>query len=91
MTIGLFPEVPLDKVKSVGNAAGTGARMSLISGEKREEERDILNKLRYIELATYDTFQDEFVSAMNLPHKDISLFSETMKKVYAPIPVKNNR
>ncbi|RZN50605.1 DUF4445 domain-containing protein [archaeon] len=91
MTIGLFPEVPLDKVKSVGNAAGTGARMSLISGVKREEEREILEKLRYIELATHDTFQDEFVSAMNLPHKDISLFSETMKKVYAPIPVKNNR
>lgn len=86
MTIGLFPEAPLEKVKSVGNAAGTGARMSLISKEKRQEEKEILRKLRYVELATHSTFQDQFVDAMNMPHKDLSLFKNTMKNVSAPIP-----
>lgn len=86
MTIGLFPEVPMEKVMSVGNAAGTGARVSLISREKRDEEKVILDKLSYVELATHSTFQKHFVSAMNFPHKDLSLFPETMKHVYAPIP-----
>jgi uncharacterized 2Fe-2S/4Fe-4S cluster protein (DUF4445 family) len=86
MTIGMFPEVPLDKVFSVGNAAGTGARYSLISKTKREEEKEILRKLTYVELATHNTFQRQFVQAMNFPHKDLSLFPETMKHVYAPIP-----
>ncbi|MBN1786615.1 MAG: DUF4445 domain-containing protein [Candidatus Methanofastidiosa archaeon] len=86
MTIGLFPEVPLEKVKSVGNAAGTGARMSLISKEKRDEEKEILRKLKYVELATHSTFQDQFVDAMNMPHKDLSLFPRVMKNVSAPIP-----
>jgi len=86
MTIGLFPEVPLDKIKSVGNAAGTGARLSLVSREKRDEEREILKKLRYVELATHDTFQNQFVDAMNLPHKDLSLFKNVMRNVSAPIP-----
>jgi len=86
MTIGLFPEVPLEKVKSVGNAAGTGARMSLLSKDKREEEKEILNKLRYVELATHSTFQTQFVEAMNFPHKDLSLFKNVMKNVSAPIP-----
>ncbi|MHC1604381.1 MAG: ASKHA domain-containing protein [Candidatus Methanofastidiosia archaeon] len=86
MTIGLFPEVPLEKIKSVGNAAGTGARVSLMSQAKRKEENEILKKLKYVELATEDSFQEEFVAAMNFPHSDLSLFSHTMKKIYAPIP-----
>ncbi|MHC1598387.1 MAG: ASKHA domain-containing protein [Candidatus Methanofastidiosia archaeon] len=88
MTIGLLPEVPMDKVKSVGNAAGSGARVSLISKDKREEEKDILKKLNYIELATHDSFQDQFVSAMNFPHSDLSLFKNVMKNVYTPLPLK---
>jgi len=86
MTIGLFPEVPFEKVKSVGNAAGTGARVSLISQAKRKEENEILKKLKYVELATENNFQEEFIAAMNFPHTNLSLFPHTMKKVYAPSP-----
>jgi uncharacterized 2Fe-2S/4Fe-4S cluster protein (DUF4445 family) len=30
MTIGLLPQVPLERVTQVGNAAGMGARLALI-------------------------------------------------------------
>lgn len=91
MTIGLFPEMPLEKVHSVGNAAGSGAKLSLLSKTKRQEEDLILEKLEYVELATHDTFQNQFVDAMNFPHKDLTLFPNVMKNVSAPIPISKKR
>lgn len=74
MTIGMFPGVPLDRVRSVGNAAGSGARMALMSRKARELAKEISKKVKYVELAADAEFQREFLSAMYLPHEDIGLF-----------------
>ena len=37
MVLGLIPDCDLDKVKAVGNAAGTGARMCLLNKDYRRE------------------------------------------------------
>jgi uncharacterized 2Fe-2S/4Fe-4S cluster protein (DUF4445 family) len=62
--IGMFPDLPRDRFRQVGNAAGAGARMLLGSKEKRQETERILQKTRYIELTTYEGFQDKFVTSM---------------------------
>ncbi len=62
--IGMFPDLPRDRFRQVGNAAGAGARLMLVSKEKRQETERILQKMRYIELTTYDGFQDEFYRSM---------------------------
>jgi uncharacterized 2Fe-2S/4Fe-4S cluster protein (DUF4445 family) len=74
MTIGLLPEVDLRKVKSIGNAAGIGAKKSLISKKLREEEGKITSKIEYVELAAHQKFEEEFLYALDIPHADLSLF-----------------
>ncbi len=68
MKIGLIPNMLLDKIKPVGNAAGEGAKISLLSKEKRIEEDIINKKIDYIELAAEDNFNDEFIKSLRFQH-----------------------
>ncbi|NPV51128.1 MAG: DUF4445 domain-containing protein [Candidatus Methanofastidiosum sp.] len=65
--IGLIPDMPLEKIKPVGNAAGEGAKISLLSKERRIEENIINKKIDYIELAAEDNFNQEFVKSLRFP------------------------
>ncbi|MEM3421017.1 MAG: ASKHA domain-containing protein [Candidatus Hadarchaeum sp.] len=78
--IGLYPDIPLSKVKSVGNAAGMGAKQALISREKREDAEAIARNTRYLELTIAPEFNDEFISAMYFPHAKIDRFPSLRKK-----------
>ncbi len=70
LIIGLVPDVPLDRIESVGNAAGVGARIALISREKRAEANEIARKVDHIKLAVHPDFEKEFSMAMYFPHMD---------------------
>ena len=65
--IGLIPDMPLSKIKPVGNAAGEGAKISLLSKEKRIEENIINKNIDYIELAAEKKFNEEFVKSLSFP------------------------
>lgn len=69
MMIGLFQDVGMANVRSVGNAAGDGARMALINRAKREEAEHIARKIHYVELTNEPSFVPHFVDATLLPHK----------------------
>ena len=66
ITIGLLPELPLDRVSQVGNAAGTGARLALISLAHRRHAQDLARRVRYLELARSPRFMRNFAEAMYL-------------------------
>ncbi|MDD5688381.1 MAG: ASKHA domain-containing protein [Elusimicrobia bacterium] len=68
--IGLLPDVPLEKVKYVGNSACEGALLALISKEAREEAEDISKNTEYIELTNRPDFQNAFVDALYFPQYD---------------------
>ncbi|HEY45520.1 MAG: hypothetical protein AMJ88_15045 [Anaerolineae bacterium SM23_ 63] len=63
--IGMFPDLPHDRFRQVGNAAGMGAKQMLISSERRKVAEDIARKVEYLELTTHPDFMDEFMKAMN--------------------------
>jgi uncharacterized 2Fe-2S/4Fe-4S cluster protein (DUF4445 family) len=63
VAIGMFPDLPLERFKQVGNAAGTGARLALISREQREEAARIAAQDGYIELASIPDFSIKFAEA----------------------------
>jgi len=65
--IGLLPDVPTERIRFVGNAAGAGARMALYSRRSRARAARIAEFTRYIELAGRPDFQMEFASAMMFP------------------------
>ena len=68
LVIGMFPDVPVDKVYAVGNAAGDGARMALLDADKRLEADHWARQIEYLELSVEPTFQKDFAHAMHIPH-----------------------
>lgn len=56
MRIGMLPEIPLSRVHAVGNAAGAGARMLLISKSARRKAEELAEKIEYLELTVYPDF-----------------------------------
>jgi len=68
LIMGLFPDCALDKVVSVGNAAGDGARAALLNRGKRQEANWVARNVEYIELTVEKDFQQEFMQAMQIPH-----------------------
>jgi len=62
--IGLIPYLPLEKIESVGNAAGRGAEITLLSEKTRGICEKISKDIKYIELSSRADFQEEFVEAM---------------------------
>ena len=69
MILGMVPDCNFASVKSVGNSAGAGARLALLSREKRKEIETLVKKIEKIETAVEPKFQDHFVEAMAFPHK----------------------
>ncbi|HEY41151.1 MAG TPA: DUF4445 domain-containing protein [Dehalococcoidia bacterium] len=66
VTIGLLPPLPLNCFRQVGNAAGMGAKLALISLAKREEGQAATFRSRYIELATDPDFKKIFIETGHL-------------------------
>jgi len=57
MRIGMLPAIPLNCVRAVGNAAGFGARMMLISRCTRQRAEELACLIEYQELTLYPDFE----------------------------------
>jgi uncharacterized 2Fe-2S/4Fe-4S cluster protein (DUF4445 family) len=68
LTLGMFPDCPIDKVYAVGNAAGDGSRMALLNRGKRKEANERARWVEFVEIATDPAFEKEFMQAMHIPH-----------------------
>jgi uncharacterized 2Fe-2S/4Fe-4S cluster protein (DUF4445 family) len=62
--IGLLPDVPLDRIHFVGNAASSGARMMLLSSQCRAQAKQLAREIQYIEIAHESDFQMIFAESM---------------------------
>ncbi|MGB9683186.1 MAG: ASKHA domain-containing protein, partial [bacterium] len=62
--IGLLPPLPLERVRSIGNAAGEGAKLALMNKDYRSIAENIAKDIYYIELSSRKDFQDKFMDAM---------------------------
>lgn len=65
--IGLLPDVPPEKVRFVGNAAGAGARMLLANRNLRRVADDVARGVEHVELSQRTDFQMRFADAMFFP------------------------
>ncbi|WP_111734486.1 ASKHA domain-containing protein [Roseovarius amoyensis] len=83
MVLGMIPDVPLDKVTSAGNAAGTGARIALCNIAARTEIERTVREITKVETAIEPKFQEHFVAANAIPHKTAP-FPELRKVVTLP-------
>jgi uncharacterized 2Fe-2S/4Fe-4S cluster protein (DUF4445 family) len=65
--IGMFPPLPLNRFDQVGNAAGIGAKLALLSRRCRGVAEEIAHRVEYIELTTDARFSNAYMDAMGLP------------------------
>lgn len=66
-TIGLVPWVPVERIVAVGNAAGEGAKIALLSFREREAANRIPQFIEYVELSGRPEFNDIFTDALAFP------------------------
>lgn len=66
LAIGLIPSVPMERIRSIGNAAGVGARLVLCSVNERDRAEKVARRVKHVELAEREGFYDRFADAMML-------------------------
>jgi uncharacterized 2Fe-2S/4Fe-4S cluster protein (DUF4445 family) len=66
-TIGLVPPVALERIRAVGNAAGEGAKIALLSYREREAAEGMPLRVEYLELSGREDFNDLFMKALGFP------------------------
>ena len=85
MVLGMVPDCDLQHVTSAGNAAGTGARITLLDHKARAEIEDVVRRIEKVETAVEPRFQEHFVEAMAIPHKTAA-FPKLSRVVNLPEP-----
>jgi uncharacterized 2Fe-2S/4Fe-4S cluster protein (DUF4445 family) len=65
--IGMLPDIPLERIRGVGNAAGAGAILALLSTEERERATEIARQATHLELSSRLDFQMTFADTMLFP------------------------
>ena len=72
--IGLLPDMPWEQFQFLGNTSIKGAYYALLAQSARKRISDIASRMTYLELSADNTFYDAFMSAMFLPHTDLTRF-----------------
>ena len=62
--LGMLPEVEAGRIKHVGNAAGVGAIMALLSKDELETAMKLPDRVEHVELSLYKGFQSKFARAL---------------------------
>ncbi|MCK5247787.1 DUF4445 domain-containing protein, partial [Candidatus Bipolaricaulota bacterium] len=74
MTLGMIPDIPLERIRFVGNTSLIGAKMAMLSTDAFEASSTIAHGATYYDLITYPQYYEEFMSAKFIPHTDMDLF-----------------
>jgi len=65
--IRLLPELPVERIRYVGNAAALGAQMALLSETERARAVDLARRIDHVSLAARPDFQEIFLEAICFP------------------------
>lgn len=69
IAIDMLPSLPTDRFAQVGNAAGIGAKLALVSYPHRARAQAMAASSRYLELAGTKRFNSAFMNSMRFPAK----------------------
>ena len=80
ISIGMLPDVELEKYHYIGNSSLTGAYAMVVSDQAIEKCHEVGANMTYLELSTYPGYMDSFVAACFLPHTNASLFPSCVQE-----------
>jgi uncharacterized 2Fe-2S/4Fe-4S cluster protein (DUF4445 family) len=69
--IGLVPPVDVDKIIAVGNSAGEGAKIALLSYRERQVAFELPDRIEYVELSGRTDFNEAFISVLQFPNLEL--------------------
>jgi uncharacterized 2Fe-2S/4Fe-4S cluster protein (DUF4445 family) len=81
ITIGMLPDLPVDKFQFLGNTSIMGAYFALLCDRLRHEAEEIAHRMTYVELSVSRNFMDEYLSALFLPHTDLDAFPTVKREL----------
>jgi uncharacterized 2Fe-2S/4Fe-4S cluster protein (DUF4445 family) len=81
ITLGLLPDIAMEKFHYLGNASLKGTRLALLSKESRTLQHATAGRMTYIDLSGFPGYMDQYTAALFLPHTDRSLFPNVRKIV----------
>jgi uncharacterized 2Fe-2S/4Fe-4S cluster protein (DUF4445 family) len=81
ITLGMLPELPVDRFQFLGNTSIMGAYYGLLCDRLRHEAEEIAKKMTYIELSMSRSFMDEYMSALFLPHTNLNAFPTVKREL----------
>lgn len=90
MTIGLLPELDPDKVTFIGNGSLMGARMSSLTNRIRKDVVEVTKKMTNFELSDTNSYMDNYVAALFLPHTDMNQFPKLKSRLEARKKITND-
>lgn len=68
--IGMIPKVLLDRIESIGNAAGEGAKLCVLSRREFDYSKQLAKHTEFLELASLPQFQDRYVDALEFEEEE---------------------
>ncbi len=81
VTIGLLPDIPLERFIYLGNASLKGSYMLQLSDNHRKIQQSTSQRMTYIDLSNDPGYMNHYTAALFLPHTDIRNFpSVNVKK-----------
>jgi uncharacterized 2Fe-2S/4Fe-4S cluster protein (DUF4445 family) len=74
ITIGMLPDLPLERYRPIGNSSLEGAALALTSADAIDEIDRIRDRITYLELNVNQDFMNRFSAAKFLPHTEAERF-----------------
>ena len=81
ITIGLLPDLPLDRFIFIGNGSLLGARLTSFSTDLLDDARRVAQMMTNFELSENVDFMNNYVAALFLPHTDAKEFPTVSKRL----------
>ncbi len=81
ITLGLIPDLPLDRIRFVGNTSILGSEMALLSIDAWNELIHIAQSVTYYDLISHPQYFDEFLAARFIPHTELDRFQSVAARL----------
>jgi uncharacterized 2Fe-2S/4Fe-4S cluster protein (DUF4445 family) len=81
ITIGLLPELPLDRFLFIGNGSLLGARLISFCNEMLDDGERVCRMMTNVELSENPIFMDNYMAALFLPHTNGGEFPGVSEKL----------
>ncbi len=81
ITVGMLPDIPVDRIRFVGNSSIAGAKMAAMSRHALAKAEEIASRTTYFDLMNHPDYMDAFMQANFLPHTDLGRFPSVEERL----------